>query len=72
MEQLVLSEWMGAGSNPPLAVTAPEHSSCAHTGRRHSFHGRLEGDGMDLIFFSITIYSYKNGAGKKDTADFVH
>lgn len=28
--------------------------------------------GMGLIFFSITIYSYKKGVGKKDAADFVH
>lgn len=27
---------------------------------------------MGLIFFSITIYSYKNGAGKKDAANFAH
>lgn len=53
-------------------ATTPVHIKTSHR-KKAECVGTLGGKGMDLIFFSITIYSCKKkGAGEKDTAGFVH
>lgn len=75
LSRVVLPELVASGPYTVPARPALPRTSRPLGGRRHTFQGRLGGGvggGTDLIFFSITIYSYKKGAGRKDAADFVH